>query len=506
MKRLNSFFPSTSLRSTKRKLPSASATVARGEVRQLKTELLAARRRAGLNKGKSIQIESELKTAKMYLDAFWNMEGFGIWVIDKQYRLMAFNEFHAAQVKKIFGKTLHIGDANFMSLDKANVQLFKEAYRDVFNGKMRRVETKIFTKGGKETWGMFFLSPVRNTSGNVIGAAIIARDSTDEKHLENELRKSNALYLTLAKHIPESNVFLLNKQLEVLVAEGNELQRAGIFPHNMVGKKFDDVISESVRSQFKPLLRFAFSGKSAKAETSWGNQFYSVQAVPVRDEKGGIFQVMGVVQNITEHKRAEEKISLTLRAKEAALKELAQANAAKTTLLEELQHQTEILEKQAKEDALTGLFNRRYLNSVLEQEFRRAKRYGNPLSVAMCDIDFFKQVNDKFSHHIGDEVLKVIAKLLKNYTRSVDTVGRYGGEEFVLILPETSKANAKILCEKIRRAIERHHWNSLRQGLRVTMSMGICDNTALGNYEKMLNEADNKLYKAKGSGRNAVYL
>ena len=169
-----------------------------------------------------------------------------------------------------------------------------------------------------------------------------------------------------------------------------------------------------------------------------------------------------------------------------------------------IDNQKEILARQSKEDFLTGLFNRRYLELLLSQEFARARRYNLKLSVAMADIDHFKVINDTFSHQVGDEVLRVIARLFRQSIRSFDIIARYGGEEFVLILPETDIDEAVMVCERIRKTIESHDWSSIARGLSVTISFGITDDMTRDNYEKLLSLADVRLYEAKNGGRNQV--
>lgn len=164
----------------------------------------------------------------------------------------------------------------------------------------------------------------------------------------------------------------------------------------------------------------------------------------------------------------------------------------------------EAMSELAVRDSLTGLYNRRYLDQKLSEEFARARRYEHPLSVAICDIDFFKSVNDRFSHAVGDETLKKIAELLVMHTREVDTVARYGGEEFVIILSETPRRDALNVCKTLCQIIERHDWSKMHPDLRVTVSIGISDDLSLDHHEKMLHQADKKLYEAKHQGKNQV--
>ena len=169
------------------------------------------------------------------------------------------------------------------------------------------------------------------------------------------------------------------------------------------------------------------------------------------------------------------------------------------------QARAEALAQLANEDALTGLYNRRYLSVTLDEEVRRARRYEHALSVALCDIDEFKRVNDRFSHGVGDQVLQEVAHILKSSVRSVDTVARYGGEEFVLVFPETEAAQAHTVCEKIRQEVERYDWSRLHPDLGVTLSVGVAGDDQR-DPEGFLNAADLKLYEAKRSGRNRVQL
>ena len=162
------------------------------------------------------------------------------------------------------------------------------------------------------------------------------------------------------------------------------------------------------------------------------------------------------------------------------------------------------LEKQNQEDCLTTLFNRRYLDGRLGSEFRRAQRHHHSLSVALIDVDFFKKINDVFSHEIGDLTLKAVASLLRENCRETDVVARYGGEEFVIVLLEMDLQGAARVCEKIRLAVQNHDWSSIHPELKVTISIGLSDDITLPSPEKMLSAADTKLYEAKNSGRNKV--
>ena len=179
--------------------------------------------------------------------------------------------------------------------------------------------------------------------------------------------------------------------------------------------------------------------------------------------------------------------------------ELAQAN-------KQLQDATQQLERQAKEDPLTGLYNRRHFDLVLDTNYRYCQSFGLPMSVMICDIDNFKKVNDTFSHAVGDEVLIQIAQLFREGVRGEDTVARYGGEEFVIHFPETDAATAYQVCERLRGSVESYPWRSIHPDLKVTISVGVCDDLSLGSGETMIAKADDTLYQVKRGGKNHVRI
>jgi diguanylate cyclase (GGDEF)-like protein len=159
------------------------------------------------------------------------------------------------------------------------------------------------------------------------------------------------------------------------------------------------------------------------------------------------------------------------------------------------------LRKLANTDSLTAVFNRAKIEQTLTIEVLRSRRYKHPLSIIIADIDHFKQVNDTYGHNAGDLVLTGIASILKHHVREVDTVGRWGGEEFLIVCPETTAEGAKKLAEKLRKKIEKHHFKDI--GIK-TISMGVAQIEIDDWDEDMIKRADKNLYKAKKAGRNRV--
>lgn len=170
------------------------------------------------------------------------------------------------------------------------------------------------------------------------------------------------------------------------------------------------------------------------------------------------------------------------------------------------------LDRLARTDALTGIANRRAFFDVLGVEFRRSRRYGRHLSVLMLDLDHFKAVNDRWGHPFGDHVLRELARLVAANVRESDILGRYGGEEFALALPETAEAAALGVGEKLRAAVEEHEFRTEdtppvdEPPVRITISIGVASLPVEEEQDEveLIGRADQALYEAKRTGRNRV--
>ena len=162
------------------------------------------------------------------------------------------------------------------------------------------------------------------------------------------------------------------------------------------------------------------------------------------------------------------------------------------------------VEQLAITDPLTELFNRRRFETSLENEFKRTMRYGSPNSCLMIDVDFFKKINDEFGHHAGDVVLKEIAQVIKSCIRDIDVVARWGGEEFIVLLPETKKEEALKVGMRIRETIEGHVFSQI--GRQITVSIGLAGvpDHSIDTAEKLIHASDLAMYEAKSNGRNRI--
>jgi diguanylate cyclase len=170
----------------------------------------------------------------------------------------------------------------------------------------------------------------------------------------------------------------------------------------------------------------------------------------------------------------------------------------------ELKEAVARIEELVNTDSLTGVFNRRRLFEVLSQEANRYSRAQGPFSVCIMDIDYFKQVNDVHGHQAGDTILRELARNVSVNLRNIDCFGRYGGEEFLLVLPQTTLKGAAIKAERVRQQVESLCFSDISENLKVTVSIGVAEYRLNEDVDETLARADKRLYMAKDAGRNRV--
>ncbi|HEX9022142.1 MAG TPA: diguanylate cyclase, partial [Nitrospirota bacterium] len=203
-----------------------------------------------------------------------------------------------------------------------------------------------------------------------------------------------------------------------------------------------------------------------------------IYTYPILDEKGNVSHTIEYMRVVTDRKKSEDE---------------------KQRLIEELEHLS-------RTDGLTGLMNRRALTDSLAYEIDRADRYGSELSLVLCDIDSFKEINDNYGHDMGDRALQTISATLKTILRQTDIAGRHGGDEFMLILPETSVKGAENLAHKILEAVRGTELRA-RDGrpVRLSMSIGVSNLEAgIDTTDSFIKRTDDAMYASKQGGRNRI--
>lgn len=213
----------------------------------------------------------------------------------------------------------------------------------------------------------------------------------------------------------------------------------------------------------------------------------------IRNSAGKVVGFVSANRDITRRKQAEEKLQQAKDAVEATNAELQQALTREQLL--------------ARTDGLTGLFNRRHFFSLAEQVFAVSTRYRTPISVIIFDIDHFKLVNDRWGHHMGDNILKHIARISLEQVREADVLARYGGEEFIVLLPNSNADEAFSVAERIRKNVMSYRIDPKRTQAGITVSAGIAEKSMkMTTLDHLIRCADQALYTAKESGRNCVKI
>jgi len=265
-------------------------------------------------------------------------------------------------------------------------------------------------------------------------------------------------------------------------------------------------IKEAVRGQVDlVLLDLLLPDMSGVEVCRWLKMNQSTRMIPVLmlTAKGEVEDKVAGLEAGAEDYLAKPYSEMELNARVYALlrtKALQDELAEKNARLQELLTKVELL---AITDPLTRLFNRRHFEEYIDRELKAASRYRFPLSLLMIDIDHFKGINDEFGHGAGDSVLREIAEIISGAVREVDVVARWGGEEFVVLLPRCTKEEALQSAERILKAVSGHSFSAV-PGKQVTVSIGISGipDSHIGNSDMLLDASDQAMYTAKRKGRN----
>jgi len=319
-------------------------------------------------------------------------------------------------------------------------------------------------------------------------AYAVFRDITERKQTEASLRESEKLYRNMNENSPLGmHFYKLNNNNQLIFVGANPAadKLLGLDNSQFIGKPIEEAFPPLIQTEVPLRYRDA-----AEKSIPW-----STEQIVYADKKiTGAFDV-----------RAFQTLPGNMVAIFADITERKQAEQALETANRELQTALALQQQLAHTDALTGINNRRQLYELAEHEFEIAARYLHPLSAIMFDIDHFKEVNDTFGHAIGDQILQRVTQVACVNLRSADVIGRYGGEEFVIILPMTNAKQAYPLAERIRVGVEAIRVPTEKGDAAVTLSIGIVEMihvTQHGSAESLIRRADEAMYAAKQAGRN----
>jgi len=286
---------------------------------------------------------------------------------------------------------------------------------------------------------------------------------------------------------------VIDKEYKVQLWNNFMENHSGIKPGSIIDKNIFDTFADIPKAWFKGKIDSVFMLNS-RAFITWEQRPYLFKFKNYRPITGGTEFMYQNITFIPMTNTAGEVTSVCV-----ILYDVTDMAVNKSGMIEA----NTTLESLSRTDMLTQLNNRGYWEECLSQEFMRFHRSKQPCTLIMFDIDHFKKVNDTYGHQAGDEVIRVSSQLLRDSIRQTDTAGRYGGEEFGIILFDTVAINAKILSERLRKKIEATTVTYDGMDIKYTISLGLAEITAdIETYQQWLECSDKALYQAKESGRN----
>ncbi len=354
--------------------------------------------------------------------------------------------------------------------------------RDGFIGRLRREgrvsdqELHMLDMQGRPYVVLMSASIIEFENEPMIMASI--NDISERKDIENALRISEEKYRLLTENTSDVIwVFNLDKQCFTYISPSIKELRGYTVEEAMAQTLEESMTAESVKGieaiLSKNIPAFledpnSFQGKIVEIQQPCknGSIIWVEVSTKIRYDAQGEIEVVGVSRNIEERKRTDEQVLFL-----------------------------------SYHDQLTGLFNRTYFEKKAAEEITRSSRYGQPLSMLLLDLDHFKKVNDQWGHPVGDEVLKATAQIINGILRGIDVLVRFGGEEFIVLMPETDRSGATRAAEKIRNTLEAYRHPVVGT---VTGSLGVAERKQDESRDNWYKRLDDALYRAKENGRNRV--
>ena len=420
--------------------------------------------------------EQALETARHFRSALFRLSPDSVLVADRTGTIVEVNprfcEVTGYAADEVVGK-----NARILQSGNTPVETYRQMWDSLLSGREWRGDLQNRRKDGSLFWDAHAVVPVRDAAGEITHFVSFQRDISERHDMERALTASERLYRSIHDNVQES-IFLVRVEGGEFVYVGNNPRHersTGLTGERLCGARPRDILppeaAEAVAANYRRCVAERQTIRyEEELDLPAGRRHWATSLAPVFNDAGDIEMIVGLSVDVTEQKRAE-----------AELRRLA------TT------------------DVLTGLANRRHFLERAAQELGRVRRYDTPSAFIMLDIDHFKRINDTWGHATGDAVLRSMAAVLAAAVRGTDLIGRLGGEEFGVLLPETGLEAALVLAERLREAVTAEEVAAEGESLRFSASFGV---TLLhaddDSVDTPMARADAALYAAKFAGRNRV--
>jgi diguanylate cyclase (GGDEF)-like protein/PAS domain S-box-containing protein len=380
-------------------------------------------------------------------------------------------ELFECPAEEILGKT----DAALFDLDESS-ELIRNDERVLQHGeRIEAEERNVFSHSHEERYYWSVKVPLYDRNGELTGMCGISTDITERRRLERNMGKQKALLDTVLNNA-DAAIFMKNTESRYLYANSVTAELFGLTPEELIGKRDPELMPAEEAAKFAAYDRevFASNDKIKREETFTGpdgklHHYWTIK-IPLTEQHRDKPAYIGIATDISDVVRLREKFKLL-----------------------------------AHTDELTGIYNRRFLFENAERELKRAKRNQTQVSVIVIDIDRFKMVNDTFGHARGDDVLIKVVTACQSCVRETDLLGRIGGDEFVIVTPESNRENALQITQRLRRAVQALELDlPHEESFELTLSIGVAVSDNEEGFDQLLARADRALYSVKARDRDDV--